>query len=195
MRLILLGLVGVTPRDSPPAYLESRRRGAEGEQRTHRELVRLGWHFIEDVENDNGNYDHVLVGPAGVFHLESKYPSGIVEIEQGRPLVRGRHGETRPEPLQVRRQVLGGSAALCGEIERMCGLRTWVTGVVVLWSPFPQRVVQVGRITYVRGPELRRWLTGREATLDPQSVARVAGALNAIKYEREARAREPGAQL
>jgi hypothetical protein len=184
---------GMILRDSPPSYLESWRRGAEGEQRTGRELTRLGWHFVEDVEHGAGNHDHVLVGPAGVFNLETKFPSGIVEVEDGRPVLRGRHGEDRPAALKVRRQVLGGSARLCRDIERLCGVRTWVSPVVVLWSPFPQRVVETGRVAYVHGSELRRWLADQDQRLDAATVARVAGALTAIKLESELREDGPQA--
>jgi hypothetical protein len=172
-------------RDSPPAYLEHWRRGAEGERRTRRELLKLGWHFIEDVPDTRGNYDHVVVGPAGVFHLETKYPSGIAEVVDGALRVRGRHGETRAGTLNVRGRVLGGSAALCREIERQCRERPWVNGVVVLWSPFPQRVVESERIVYLHGKELRGWLGARRETLEQSRITLLEGALDAIKQQRE----------
>jgi len=177
-------------RDSPPAYLESWRRGAEGERRTRRELLKLGWHFIEDVPDSRGNYDHVVVGPAGVFHLETKYPSGIAEVVDGALRIRGRHGETRAPTLNVRGRLLGGSAALCREIERQCGQRPWVSGIVVLWSPFPQRVVESDRIAYVHGKELRSWLSSRQQVLEESRVALMEGVLNAIKHERDEQARD-----
>jgi hypothetical protein len=176
-------------RDSPPTYLESWRRGAEGERRTRRELLKLGWHFVEDVPDSRGNYDHVVVGPAGVFHLETKYPSGIAEVSDGALRIRGRHGETRAGTLNVRGRLLEGSAALCREIERQCGQRPWVSGVVVLWSPFPQRVVESERITYVHGKELRDWLSARRPTLEESKVALLEGVLNAIKRQRDEQAK------
>jgi hypothetical protein len=183
-----LGFAWMILRDSPPAYLEHWRRGAEGERRTRRELLKLGWHFIEDVPDSRGNYDHVVVGPAGVFHLETKYPSGIAEVVDGALRIRGRHGETRAGTLNVRGRLLGGSAALCREIERQCGERSWVSGVVVLWSPFPQRVVESERIVYLHGKELRGWLGARREALEQPMVALLEGALDAIKQQREEQA-------
>ncbi|HUB36190.1 MAG TPA: nuclease-related domain-containing protein, partial [Solirubrobacteraceae bacterium] len=55
--------------------------GAEGERRTERALrplVRSGWSIVHDVEARYGNYDHIAVGPAGVFLLETKNLRGIV---------------------------------------------------------------------------------------------------------------------
>ena len=175
----------VAMRDSPPGYLENWRRGAEGERRTRRELMKLGWHFVEDVPDSRGNFDHVAVGPAGVFHLETKYPSGIAEVVDGSLQVRGRHGEARPSALNVKGRVLGGSAALCREIERHCGHRPWVNGVVVLWSPFPQRIVEAGPVTYVHGKELRGWLSRQKPSIDAPKVALLEGVLNAIKGRRD----------
>lgn len=180
--------VWIVLRDSPPGYLENWRRGAEGERRTRRELLKLGWHFVEDVPDSRGNFDHIAVGPAGVFHLETKFPSGIAEIVDGTLRVRGRHGEHRHTTLDVKRQLLGGSAALCREIERHCGRRPWVNGVVVLWSPFPQRIVEAGQITYVHGKELRAWLSGREPSMHASKVALLEGVLNAIKSQRDEQA-------
>jgi hypothetical protein len=183
-----LGFAWMILRDSPPSYLENWRQGAEGERRTRRELLKLGWHFVEDVPDSRGNFDHIAVGPAGVFHLETKYPSGIAEVIDGSLQVRGRHGEHRPTALNVKRRLLGGSAALCREIERHCGHRPWVNGVVVLWSPFPQRIVEAGAITYVHGKELRGWLSRQKPTIDPAKMALLEGVLNAIKSQRDQQA-------
>src|SRR5207247_2274258 len=47
---------------------------AAGEQQTAAVLGRLGagWHSIHDVPQSRGNWDHICVGPAGVFLLETK---------------------------------------------------------------------------------------------------------------------------
>jgi hypothetical protein len=187
----------ITLRDSPPGYLENWRQGAEGERRTRRELLKLGWHFVEDVPDSRGNFDHIVVGPAGVFHLETKYPSGIAEVIDGSLQVRGRHGEARPSALNVKGKLLGGSAALCREIERHCGHRPWVSGVVVLWSPFPQRIVEAGPVTYVHGKELRGWLSRQKTSLELPRMTLLEGVLNAIKSQREEQAvcpEEPSSQ-
>ncbi|MGH2902811.1 MAG: nuclease-related domain-containing protein [Solirubrobacteraceae bacterium] len=157
------------------------RRGRGG--RTHKELAGLGWHMVEDVDTGHGNYDHILVGSAGVYFLETKNLTGIVEIRDGKAWLRRRHDPEGERRLELQRQVLGGSAKVFDEIERRCGQRVWVNGVVVLWSDFPQEVVEVDKITYVHGSKLRAWLSSQPDRLDPSAVASVAGVLAALKVE------------
>jgi hypothetical protein len=190
-------IVGVVLWDEPPAYLQTWRDGAEGERRTHKEIARLGWHVVEDVDTGHGNYDHIVVGSSGVYLLETKNLTGIVEIRDGEAWLRRRHDPEGDRRLNLRPQVLGGSAAVCDEIERRCGHREWVNGVVVFWSAFPHEVVETDKITYVHGSKLRTWLSSQPDRLDRSTVASIAGALAALKVEgdigaeqREARRRE-----
>jgi hypothetical protein len=77
--------------DSPPAYIERWRIGAEGEKATARQLGplrRRGWMLFNDLDTGHGNIDRVLVGPAGVFVLESKRLTGQVRVEVGKLIVR-----------------------------------------------------------------------------------------------------------
>jgi hypothetical protein len=56
--------------------------GAEGERETAKEIEKLeaNWHCEHDLEHERGNWDHVLVGPPGVFLLDSKSLSGTVAM-------------------------------------------------------------------------------------------------------------------
>ena len=130
-------LVGawIALRDSPPHYVENWHDGAEGERKTEKALgplEREGWRTFHDVQARYGNYDHIAVGPAGVFLLESKNLMGTVELRDGVPHLRRRldpeaevsFGRVRPQPLAT-------AARLKEEIERRSGQRTWVQAVVV----------------------------------------------------------------
>ena len=67
--------------DAPPQHIERWRTGAEGEKRTARALrplLREGWVLLNDLPVSFGNIDHVLIGPPGVFMLETKNLSGVV---------------------------------------------------------------------------------------------------------------------
>jgi hypothetical protein len=77
--------------DSPPAHVGRWRIGADGEKATARQFRPLcgrGWTLFNDIDTGHGNIDHVLVGPAGVFMLESKRLAGQVRVEAGRLVVR-----------------------------------------------------------------------------------------------------------
>lgn len=80
-------------RDSPPAYIENWRVGAEGERKTEkalRPLEQLGLRVVHDVAARYGNYDHIAVGRMGVVLLETKNLQGVVEFRNGVPYLRRR---------------------------------------------------------------------------------------------------------
>src|ERR1700722_7836399 len=59
--------------------MERRDRGAQGEEHVGgllNELTDQGWRVIHDASLGHGNVDHILVGPAGVFTIETKSHPG-----------------------------------------------------------------------------------------------------------------------
>jgi hypothetical protein len=59
-------------------------QGAQGEELVGEILERLqadGWHVTHDVSLGRGNIDHVLVGPAGIFAIETKSHRGRISID------------------------------------------------------------------------------------------------------------------
>ena len=61
--------------------VERHDRGATGEEQVGGLLDALrgnGWHVIHDASLGNGNVDHILIGPAGVFTVETKSHPGPV---------------------------------------------------------------------------------------------------------------------
>jgi hypothetical protein len=63
--------------------VERHDRGASGEEHVGALLDRLsnrGWRVIHDVSFGHGNVDHILVGPPGVFTLETKSHPGPIRV-------------------------------------------------------------------------------------------------------------------
>ena len=63
--------------------VERHDRGATGEEQVGSLLNGLegrGWHAIHDASLGNGNVDHILIGPAGVFTVETKSHPGPVRV-------------------------------------------------------------------------------------------------------------------
>jgi len=63
--------------------VERRDRGATGEEQVGGLLEGLtgdGWRVIHDVTLGHGNVDHILIGPAGVFTVETKSHPGPVRV-------------------------------------------------------------------------------------------------------------------
>jgi len=158
--------------------VDRRDRGASAEEHVGSlldELPREEWHVIHDASVGHGNVDHILIGPAGVYTVETKSHPGPVPV--GRV-----HGATIRQAHAQR-----------DSIERVTGMavepllvysRAWVDrplarrkGVRVL----PARML-VGHVSK------------RAATLSPSDVAtahaRLAHALREhVRAERLARAR------
>jgi hypothetical protein len=63
--------------------VERRERGASGEEHVGGlldELADSGWDVIHDATLGRGNVDHILIGPAGVFTVETKSNPGPVRV-------------------------------------------------------------------------------------------------------------------
>jgi len=63
--------------------LERHDRGATGEEQVGsllEELAGCGWRVIHDVTLGHGNVDHILIGPAGLFTVETKSHPGPVRV-------------------------------------------------------------------------------------------------------------------
>lgn len=126
--------------------------GHLGERWTEEQLEQLGdeWLVEHDVPRERGNFDHILVGPPGVFLLDSKFFSEPATVE-GDALLTGRR---RYEGRTFR----GAAVGLSGELERLVGARPWVHAVAVIWGEFPERIHEGDRVAFVRGYELIAWL-------------------------------------
>jgi len=60
-------------------------RGAAGEEAVGAvcaELEADGWHAIHDVSLGHGNVDHILIGPGGIFTIETKSHPGRIPIDR-----------------------------------------------------------------------------------------------------------------
>ena len=83
-------------------------RGASGEELVGEALEGLserGWFALHDVQLDHGNTDHVLVGPAGIFAIETKSHRG------------------RLRAAAIDSQMLKQAYAQAKSVERITGLR------------------------------------------------------------------------
>ena len=84
--------------------------GARGEERVSEILNTLpdGYHVFNDFVARGSHVDHVVVGPGGVFSIETKFWRGKVTVEDGRILLDGQLPDRSPlaqagrEAIQVR---------------------------------------------------------------------------------------------
>ena len=183
--VLLGGLIGgyIALLESPGGRLELWRAGHEGERRTARALAplrRRGYALLHDVPDRRaggreryGNVDHVVVSPAGVFVLDSKWLAGEARVT----------GDT------IHVQMLDDDGALCewrhvagavrGKAARLQAdlgptSERFVQGVVVFWNPFDAGVVRGDNVVFVHGDRLADWLEAQGAAHDGEWVAQIA---------------------
>jgi hypothetical protein len=98
--LAVAGLAGAVAgwalRFRPSADAVAWRRGAAGERRTARllgPLERQGWVVLHDlaVPGSRANIDHLVIGPGGVFVIDSKQYRGRLHLDGSGRLWHGRH--------------------------------------------------------------------------------------------------------
>lgn len=78
--------------------MESFFKGARGEERVAGILKSLpeAYHLFNDFVAGGCHVDHVVVGPAGVFAIETKFWNGKVTLEEGHILVDGHLPDRSP---------------------------------------------------------------------------------------------------
>ncbi len=154
--------------------VERHDRGASGEEHVGGLLNGLqgkGWHAIHDASLGNGNVDHILIGPAGVFTVETKSHPGPVQVARV-------HGATLSQAQAQQRA-----------IERVTGLE--VEPLLVYsraWVDRPLARRKGVRVLPAR--MLAGYLDRRSARLSPERVARAREQVAAALREHRA-ARRP----
>jgi hypothetical protein len=150
--------------------------GAEGERETGAEIEKLGpeWHCEHDLKHNSGNWDHVLVGPAGVFLLDSKRFHGTAAVG-GDALRSGR--------LAFAGGVFrsGAKRIKLGLEERLGTRAPWVQAVVIVWGEFPQARLDDQNVVYLRGDELLPWLSELPTRLNAPQRSALITALQEVR--------------
>jgi hypothetical protein len=169
-------------KESPPEHIERLRTGFQGEQLTAKALRGLApeWTVLHDLDAGpgRGNLDHVVVSPAGVFLLDSKWFVGETTVISGVVRV------TRYEDADLTyvaeglpRRMRSLARRVHDQVRSATKVSVWVTPVVVFWGQFAVGVVEDGGVTYVHGERLREWLSKQPARLPSAAMSRVTTAL------------------
>jgi hypothetical protein len=156
--------------------VERRDRGATGEEQVGGildQMADLGWCVIHDASLGRGNVDHILIGPPGIFTIETKSHPGPVRVARV-------HGETL---RQAQAQRLA--------IERVTGLE--VEPLVVFsraWVDRPMARRKGVRVLPAR--MLLRYLGKLQAELSQEQIDRAQQLVAQALLEHHAHARESG---
>ncbi|HEV2981840.1 MAG TPA: nuclease-related domain-containing protein [Solirubrobacteraceae bacterium] len=154
--------------------LERRNRGATAEEHVGGLLDQLaGWRVIHDASTGHGNVDHVIIGPAGVFTVETKSHPGPVRVARV-------HGATLRQAQAQRRRVEGITALK-------------VEPLLVYSSAWIDRPMARRRgVRVVPARLLLVYLTGRRRVLSPEQVELAYHLLAAALTEQQLRTRLRG---
>jgi hypothetical protein len=151
--------------------LERHDRGAQGEEQVGGLLEQMsdrGWHVIHDASFGRGNVDHILIGHAGIFTIETKSHPGPVRVARV-------HGETLRQ-AQAQRKA----------IERVTGVE--VEPLVVFsraWVDRPLARRKGVRVLPAR--MLLRYVAKLQPRLSPEEVERAHELLARALLEHQAR--------
>jgi len=138
---------------------------------------RTGWKLVNgSFLAGRGDIDYVLVGPGGVFAIESKWASTRCSREGGTVV-----GLAGREPVSEARQA-------AREVEGWLrhgppGLEVEVRPVVVIWGPgrikFKEGWEQIDGVLVCNGPMAQSWLPQLDVShLDHTEICTIANALN-----------------
>lgn len=145
-------------------------KGARGEEKVAGVLAGLpdGYHVFNDFKAGPLFVDHVVLGPTGVFSVETKCWSGEVTVEDGSVLVNGRLPSRDPVPQAVKEceQVRGTLAAL--------GWKGRVVPILVFASDnFRARAIEVGGAVIMNSSGIVDAITSGSQILSESEVRRL----------------------
>jgi hypothetical protein len=148
------------------------RRGAAGERRTARLLGRLerqGWVVLHDlaVPGSQANLDHLVIGPGGVFVVDSKLYRGRLQLDPSGRLWHGRY------PLEPSLRAVSFEADRAAQV--LADPQVVVPIVAVHGAQVPWGKVVVVGVPVVAARRLPRLLRQLPAVLGPEQVAGLAG--------------------
>ena len=151
--------------------------GARGEERVAAGLAALGgeWHVFNDFAFGAFRVDHVVVGPGGVFAVETKNWNGQVTLEDGKIFVDGEE-PTRDPVAQTARE--------CDAVGAAVARAAWkggVHGVLCFASgTFKGGACAAGGITVLNACELAGFIEGKGKAAGEGETERLAEVLAAM---------------
>jgi hypothetical protein len=167
--LLALGLLFVLQRQAGQGRAldpERLRKGILGEEAVADVLAGLpsSYWVLHIVETGHGDVDHVVIGPTGVFALETKAWEGAFYRSRGQLFCNGRPAE------HVLRQARG-AAAQVRRLLQEAGLDEWVEAVVVAAQASVSRSPMRFRNAYVISVgDVVDFVTGRRRSLSSSMV-------------------------
>jgi hypothetical protein len=145
--------------------------GAVGEARVASELRKLpdGYHVIHDFSIGNANFvDHVVMGPTGVFAVETKDWYGVVDSEEGHII---RDGDIPPFSSPIKQ-----AKDEARKVEKTMRKKGWDGSVVPVLcfasNNYVKSVEEVKGVKVANADQVVELITSMPAILSPDAVER-----------------------
>lgn len=149
-------------------------RGIQGEERVAGILAGLepeGYRALHEVDIGRGDADHVLVGPTGVFVIETKEWQGRFYPRGGHLMFNQRSAD------QVVTQVTAAAIAIRRRLRR-AGIDVWVQAVIASTSASVYASpLRLGHVTALEADDLPAFVRRSRGTLDPGTASKVIDAV------------------
>lgn len=184
-------------RHTTPVSIAAWQEGALGEESTARQLRALqkeGWVVLHDLANGSANFDHVVIGPNGVFCLNSKWSGYRLEADANGRMV-GRHNDDQDIYQDVSgkiRRAKAEAAMLSERIATRCGTKVWVQPVIVWWGTVENGGRLIDNVGVVQGEYLADRLRAQKGRPVPQFDHVVASLTPGRHRRRRASAKKAG---
>lgn len=161
--------------------------GRDGERAVGQVLERLlanGYHIFHDVPGDGWNIDHVIVGPGGIFTVETKTLS---KPEKGRAAIQY-GGDTLLKGGVDLGSCLDQAKAQATSLRRLVGESLGRTYPIQPTIVFPGWFIEASsgaqnEVWVLEPKALLKWVRGSRKALDPEQVREVRRAIS--QYVRE----------
>lgn len=173
MALIVLALLDRATRRGEWLDPHPLRKGIRGERRVAETLGELGpaYQTLHDIDTGHGNIDHVVIGPTGVFAIETKEWEGRFYPRSGRLMFNDRPAD------QVVRQATAGALEVKRRL-RSAGLDLWVQALIVSTrASVYAKPIHLRNITVIEVADLPAFIRSGRGSLDGHTVTRAVAAI------------------
>lgn len=175
MLLLMAGGLVVNLLFTTPNHITAWATGADGEARTGRFLEPLraeGFFVLHDrrIPGSRANIDHIVIGPPGVFVVETKSFGGSLKVRGNEVFVAGRRRTGMIE--EAKREALAVQVALAMELETVD--LPVVPVICVHRASLPWLGAAAGGVRIVSDKDLVKRLRKAEPRLQPDAVELLA---------------------
>lgn len=147
--------------------------GAQGEIEVGRELERLhkaGFYVFHDWDSGRGNVDHFVIGPQGVFVVETKAWKGEISCENGKLL---RNGKPIPGK-DVTKQAMAEAMAVRDLLRSSSGIEGFVRPVLCFSGATLSCYKPINNVEITNLGSLNRFSMTQRERYSPEEVKAIA---------------------